>query len=236
MRAMPTDPPSPSSPCPAALARLRGGLSLAPLQRSGRGRVRAALRGLAGAAGVLAASQAFAQSPPEAAPDAIPERYSLSWPWGPLPDRFVPDAGGRAAGLVEGSPWSLHLSPGTWHSNPSDDHRHSTGLGLRRALDGRQFIGFNAFSNSFGQPSAYAMYGQRLHGGVPALPRFYTEWTAGLMYGYVGDRADEVPLNVRGFSPVFTLSPGWQFTPNLSVQLNVIGTVAVMLQVDWRFR
>lgn len=156
--------------------------------------------------------------------------------WGPLPDRFVPDEGGRAAGLQEGSVWSAHLSPLTWHSNPSPDHVHSVGLGLRRALDGRQFLGVNAFSNSFGQPSVYAMYGQRLHGGVPAVPKFYVEWTAGLIYGYVGDRSDEVPLNVKGLSPAFTLSPGWQFTPQFSAQLNVIGTVAVMVQFDWRFR
>lgn len=158
------------------------------------------------------------------------------WPWDGWPTRYQPDERAAAAGVTEGSPWSLHLSPGTWHANPSEDHRHSVGLGLRRAIDARQFVGVNAFSNSFGQPSAYAMYGQRLHGGVPAVPKLYLEWTAGLMYGYVGERADEVPLNVRGFSPVFTLSPGWQISPSLSAQLNVIGTVAVMLQLDWRFR
>ena len=156
--------------------------------------------------------------------------------WNLGAERFVPDEGGRAAGLREGSPWSLHVSPATWHANYKPDHAHSFGIGLRRALDGRQFVGANWFKNSFGQPSAYAMYGQRLHGGVPALPRFYVEWTAGLIYGYVGERADEVPLNVRGLSPAFTLSPGWQFTPEFSAQLNVIGSVAVMLQFDWRFR
>ena len=192
-----------------------------------------------GAVLATAASGALAQQPPEPRTTAANGGSGLQVPGfqsDPWPSRYVPDERARAAGVAEGSVWSLHLSPGTWHANPSDDHRHSTGLGLRRAIDARQFVGINAFSNSFGQPSAYAMYGQRLYGGVPALPKLYLEWTAGLMYGYVGDRADEVPLNVRGFSPVFTLSPGWQISPQLSAQLNVIGTVAVMLQLDWRFR
>lgn len=165
-----------------------------------------------------------------------PASDASALPWATWPDRFVPDEGGRAAGLQEGSPWSLHVSPATWHANYKPEHAHSFGVGLRRALDGRQFVGANWFKNSFGQPSAYVMYGQRLHGGVPAVPKLYVEWTAGLIYGYVGERAKEVPLNVRGLSPAFTLSPGWQFTPQFSAQLNVIGSVAVMLQFDWRFR
>lgn len=154
---------------------------------------------------------------------------------GAWPSRFVPDDFARAAGLRESSVWSLQFSPGTWHANPSPDHAHSAAIGLRRALGPTTFLVGSLFSNSFGQPSAYAGYGQRLYGGVPGQPKFYVEWTAGLIYGYVRDRADEVPLNVKGLSPAFTLSPGWQFTPQLSAQLNVIGTVAVMLQLDWRF-
>lgn len=170
------------------------------------------------------------------APSQAPAASERRWPWDGWPETFEPDAGGRAAGLVSGSPWSLSFSPLTWHSNYKADHADSVGIGLRRALDGRQFVGLNAFNNSFGQPSAYAMYGQRLYGGVPAAPKFYVEWTAGMLYGYVGERAKEVPLNVRGFSPAFTLSPGWQFTPQLSAQANIIGSVAIMVQLDWRFK
>lgn len=151
-------------------------------------------------------------------------------------DRWVPHDRARAAGAEEGSRWSMQFSPYSVHANPSDEHKHPLALGLRRSLGTDDFVGASLFRNSFGQPSAYAFYGQRLHGGVPALPRFYVEWTAGLMHGYVGERADEVPLNVRGVSPVFTISPGWQINSQLSGQINVIGTVAVMLQFDWRFR
>jgi hypothetical protein len=154
----------------------------------------------------------------------------------PATDRWVPHARAAAAGAGEGSRWSLQFSPYSVHANPSSEHAHPIAFGARRSLGTDDFAGVSLFRNSFGQPSVYGFYGQRLHGGVPAMPRFYVEWTAGLMHGYVGERADEVPLNVRGVSPVFTLSPGWQITPQLSAQLNVIGTVAVMLQFDWRLR
>jgi hypothetical protein len=151
-------------------------------------------------------------------------------------ERWEPPPAARDAGVAPGSAWTLQFSPLTVHANPSPDHADPVALGLRRARGPHDFVGGSFFSNSFGQPSAYAFYGQRLYGGVPSQPKFYVEWTAGLMYGYVRDRADDVPLNVRGFSPVFTISPGWQLTPQLSAQLNLIGTVAVMLQFDWRFR
>lgn len=130
--------------------------------------------------------------------------------------------------------WTFSWSPLSVHFSPSDEHKHSIALGLRRALGGPAFAGGAFFTNSFGQPSAYAHYGQRLYGGVPSRPAFYVEWSVGLMYGYVRDRADDVPMNVRGFSPVFLLSPGWQLTPRTSVQLNLAGTAAVMLQIDHR--
>lgn len=172
----------------------------------------------------LAPAGVLAQAAPAPSPGAAPL------------ERWVPDARAAAAGAGEGSVWSLQVSPLSVHANPKSDHAHPVAIGVRRALGPVDFVGASAFRNSFGQPSAYVAYGQRLHGGVPALPRFYVEWTAGLMYGYVGERADEVPFNVRGFAPVFTISPGWQFTPQLSAQVNVIGSVALMLQFDWRFR
>jgi hypothetical protein len=130
--------------------------------------------------------------------------------------------------------WSFSWSPLSLHFSPSEEHKHSVAFGLRQAQGGRGFVGGAFFTNSFGQPSGYVHYGQRYYGGVPSQPRLYVEWSAGLMYGYVRDRADDVPMNVRGFSPVFLLSPGWQLTPRTSVQLNMAGTAAVMLQFDHR--
>jgi hypothetical protein len=172
---------------------------------------------------------ASALAPPALAQTATPAAPASA-------ERWVPHERALAAGTVEGSRWSAQFSPFSVHANPSSDHAHPVAFGLRRSLGTDDFVGASLFRNSFGQPSVYGFYGQRLHGGVPALPRFYVEWTAGLMHGYVGDRSDEVPLNVRGVSPVFTISPGWQISPQLSAQVNVIGTVAVMLQFDWRLR
>ena len=130
--------------------------------------------------------------------------------------------------------WSLSWSPASVHYAPTDEHKHSVAIGLRRAEGGPGFFGGAFFTNSFGQPSAYANYGQRYYGGIPALPKAYVEWSAGLMYGYVRDRLNDVPLNVRGFAPLFLISPGWQLTPRTSVQLNLAGTAAIMLQIDHR--
>jgi hypothetical protein len=150
----------------------------------------------------------------------------------------MPGVARAASGEIPDDPpagqWTFSWSPLSVHFSPSDEHKHSVALGLRRALGGPAFAGGAFFTNSFGQPSAYAHYGQRLYGGVPSRPPFYVEWSVGLMYGYVRDRADEVPMNVRGFSPAFLLSPGWQLTPRTSIQLNLAGTAAVMLQIDHR--
>jgi hypothetical protein len=71
--------------------------------------------------------------------------------------------------------------------------------------------GESVFSNSFGQPSAYVFGGQRLYRWSPWDP-LYAEWSAGLLYGYVGEYKNKVPLNYKGFSPGITAGIGWQFT------------------------
>jgi hypothetical protein len=177
-----------------------------------------------------------------------PMRHLRSWPGalaaaGLLGGLVLPGAGqaqvmasDAAAAAVDPPAGALTFSwsPYSLHYSPSEEHKPSVAAGFRWALGGPGFGGGAFFTNSFGQPSAYAFYGQRYNGGVPAQPRFYVEWSLGLMYGYVRDRADEVPLNVRGFSPVFLLSPGWQLTPRSSVQLNLAGTAAIMLQFNHR--
>jgi hypothetical protein len=62
------------------------------------------------------------------------------------------------------------------------------------------------FSNSFGQPSAYAFAGQRYLDPF-GFENWYLQWTAGLLYGYVGEYEDKVPLNYKGFSPGIRTQP-----------------------------
>lgn len=175
-------------------------------------------------------------------------RHERSWPWacatlGLLAGLLSPSVAlAQAAAddplLAPSDPpagaMTFSWSPLSVHFSPSEEHKPSVAAGVRWALGGPGFGGGAFFTNSFGQPSAYAFYGQRYNGGIPAQPRVFVEWSVGLMYGYVRDRADEVPMNVRGFSPVFLLSPGWQFSPRSSVQLNVAGTAAIMLQFNHR--
>jgi hypothetical protein len=181
----------------------------------------ALLAGLCGGGALAQGDTGPAAAPSAASPEAPATTTALALP--PLV-ATVPPAG----------QWSFSWSPISFHYSASEEHKHSVAVGMRRAEGGPGFFGGALFTNSFGQPSAYAHYGQRYVGGVPALPRLYVEWSAGLMFGYVRDRLDDVPLNVRGFAPLFLLSSGWQLTPRSSVQLNLAGTAAVMLQFDHR--
>jgi len=83
------------------------------------------------------------------------------------------------------------------------------------------------FSNSFGQPSAYAFGGQRLYRWSPWDP-LYAEWTAGLLYGYRGEYKHKVPFNYNGFSPGITVGVGWRYSPAVAGQVNLLGTAGLM--------
>jgi hypothetical protein len=108
-------------------------------------------------------------------------------------------------------------------------------VGAERQSDNGWLYGGSFFSNSFGQPSAYAYVGQR-YGGLLDQPPLYFQWSAGLLYGYVGQYKNKVPLNYHGFSPGAVVSLGWEFNRQYSVQANLLGDAAVMLQFsfDWR--
>jgi hypothetical protein len=64
----------------------------------------------------------------------------------------------------------------------------------------------------------------------------YWQWSAGLLYGYKGAYKDKVPLNYKAFSPGAVVSIGWQFDPQLSAQINAVGTAGLMLQFAYDFR
>jgi hypothetical protein len=126
--------------------------------------------------------------------------------------------------------WRLMASPYTIHYSRDPNHRPVWMIGFERerALDGLLW-GACYFSNSFGQPSAMVYGGQRLYDFSP-YPQLFAQWTAGVMYGYKGEFQDKVPFNHRGFSPGVVLALGWQFTPQYSLQANVLGNSALMFQ------
>jgi hypothetical protein len=120
-------------------------------------------------------------------------------------------------------------SPYTLHYTPSPEHRSVRMFGGEKQYAHGEVLGAAVFSNSFGQDSATLYRGARLQDWSSSA-KIYAQWAAGLMYGYRQPYDKEVPLNFRGFSPMAVLSLGWQFTRDSAVQLNVLGTAALMLQ------
>jgi hypothetical protein len=142
---------------------------------------------------------------------------------------------GWGESLARADQWRWVLSPVTQHWRPSDEHRHVWAVGVERAGNDGRFWGVSYFTNSFGQPSAYAFIGQRYQ-GVLGQPSMYLQWSGGILYGYTGKYQTKVPLNYGGFSPGFVPSLGFKVTPRTSLQYNLLGDAGVMFQIthDWR--
>jgi hypothetical protein len=130
--------------------------------------------------------------------------------------------------------WRLVASPFSIHFRSSEEHEHVWAIGAERQSDNGWLYGGSYFSNSFGQDSGYLYFGQR-YPGIFGEPPLFFQWSAGLLYGYKGKYENKVPLNYRGFSPGAVVSLGWQIDRQMSVQGNLLGDAALMLQVayDW---
>ncbi len=134
-------------------------------------------------------------------------------------------ASAQTADSFEG--WEISFSPVTYHFHPSDEHKPVVSLGVLKGLEGRWIAGGSVFSNSFGQPSVYLFAGQRFVGPL-GWDKWYLQWNAGLLYGYVGEYKDKVPYNYKGFSPGFVPSIGYQFTDRIYGELDLLGNSALM--------
>jgi hypothetical protein len=131
--------------------------------------------------------------------------------------------------------WRIVGSPYTLHWNPSPEHEYVWAVAVERQRDDGWLYGASYFNNSFGQDSGYWYVGKR-YGELWDRPQLYWQWTAGLLYGYKGAYKDKVPLNYKAFSPGAVVSIGWQFDPQLSAQINAVGTAGLMLQFSYDFR
>lgn len=141
-----------------------------------------------------------------------------------------------APATAERPRYELFASPYTYHWTPSEEHRPVVAVTLSRLLPEDRFCGVSLFSNSFGQPSAYAFTGWIMPQLSPALPpQIYGSLTAGIIYGYVGKYKDKVPLNVGGFSPVLIPAVGYRLSPTMAVEMQVLGAAAVMFGATVRF-
>ncbi len=131
--------------------------------------------------------------------------------------------------------WRAAVAPFAPHFRPSDEHQNVYAVALERQRPDRWLAGFSAFSNSFGQPSAYAYVGQR-HTGLWGQEPLYFQWSAGILYGYVGKYKNKVALNVGGFAPGALVGLGWQFNRHASATVHLLGDAAVMFQFAWDYR
>mgnify|MGYP002783788907 FL=1 len=159
-------------------------------------------------------------------------------------------AGGSGLLVTASSVWrhatnpSLYLNDGHWrvafapaapHFRPSAEHQDVFAVALERQRPDLWLAGLSLFSNSFGQPSAYAYVGRRHEALMDVRPLFF-QWSGGIIYGYRGQYADKVPMNVGGFSPGLLVGLGWQFDRRRSAVVHLLGDAALMFQfsVDLR--
>ncbi len=135
--------------------------------------------------------------------------------------------------------WELNVSPFSQHFNHSAEHRPVYAVALQKGEESGNnqgnFLGVSAFSNSFGQPSAYAYLGRRYRGLFGIQP-LYAQWTAGVLYGYKPPYQNKVPMNVNGFSPGLIPSVGYQFNERHGVQLTFLGDAALMINFTKRLK
>lgn len=131
--------------------------------------------------------------------------------------------------------WELTVSPYAYHWKDDPDHRRVGLVGLERINPSDNSLwGFSLFSNSFGQPSAYAYYGHEWN-GIFNQPSLYVKVSAGLIYGYKGQYEDKVPFNYKGFAPAIIPAIGWRITPRDAVQAAVFGTAGVLFAYNRKF-
>lgn len=155
--------------------------------------------------------------------------WAQTWSVCPGWDPSTATADSRAY-RVFASPYTYH-----WSDENASDHRAVFALGVTLKLPNQRFCGASLFRNSFGQPSAYAFTGWYWPNLWRTYPSVYAAVSAGVLYGYVGRFKDKVPLNFGGFSPVLIPALGYHVTPKVSVEVQLLGTAAVMFGTHWRF-
>ncbi len=138
--------------------------------------------------------------------------------------------------LPAGEPrYEVFASPYTHHWSFSEDHEQVYLLSLSRRLPNDRMCGLALFSNSFGQPSAYAYVAKSIPHLFTRWPELYVTVSAGILYGYVGQYKDKVPLNVGGFSPAIIPSVGYRLNDRIAIEVQFLGTAAFMVGTTVRF-
>lgn len=151
---------------------------------------------------------------------------------------LVPVAAGAQSDPADASTgeyWRLMGSPYTIHYGSDPEHEPVYMIGLERQRSDGWVWGGTYFSNSFGQPSGYVYVGEKVI-GFSRWDKLFFQWTAGILYGYKYPYEDKVPFNNNGFAPGATVSLGWQFTREFSMQAIALGAAGLMIQVAFDLR
>lgn len=130
--------------------------------------------------------------------------------------------------------WDLTLSPYTYHWHYSAEHKNVFLGAMDRYVGGNRFCGLALFSNSFGQPSAYAYVGQRWD-NLGGNPKLFAKVSAGLIWGYRGEYKDKIPFNNLGIAPAIIPSLGYAFNRQDSAQVVVLGNAGLLFAYGHSF-
>ncbi len=125
--------------------------------------------------------------------------------------------------------YSLLLSPYTIHWKKTPEHSSVWLIGLQRENFNHQLSGISYFKNSFNQKSMFVYPWGKIYDLPMSDLSLLVTWRLGLIYGYKGKYKNKVPLNMKGFSPGFTLSFGWRSPHNIAVEFNLLAAAGMML-------
>ncbi len=133
-------------------------------------------------------------------------------------------------GKKERDRYYFGIAPYTHHYHSSTEHKYVWLIGVERERADSAIAGVTFFSNSFGQSSTYIYPWGQVYRDLLGHSSLYAKLSAGLLYGYCKPFEDKVPLNYNGFSPGAVATIGWEFEDRKQVDLNFLGTSAVMLK------
>jgi hypothetical protein len=154
---------------------------------------------------------------------------SSLYDWRPCPSGLAEEGGVQPA-----QKWDLTLSPYTHHWNYSAEHRPVKLVALDNHLPGGRFCGMAAFTNSFGQPSAYVYVGQQWD-GVLGNPKLFSKLSAGVLWGYRHEYSNKIPFNNYGIAPAIIPSLGYAFNRTDSAQVFVLGNAGLLFAYGHSF-
>ena len=133
----------------------------------------------------------------------------------------------------KGDQFTLSVSPFSQHFSTDKTYTHVYLIGIEREKKDNWLDGVAFFNNSFDQPVVYLFpFGKAYH-DIWGIEKLTFKWTAGLLYGYLGEYNKRVPLNYNGFSPAVNVALAYQFTPTWGGQV-LLGGSFLMFMINMR--